>query len=189
MVKADQELQQQQQQLAADESMEEELPSQHHQTENNNSTPPNPINPPTPILTPIPHTPDTLLATQSSEASQIAPGQGTPASQQIEPMKDSPNPVNPVYMSTIDQDFSISYEEMEGNLKRLIQLEFTNSKMKHFPTTETLTEEQHKTVKELAWTQVIGKMKKNYNRHGIYIPFMEEREGRLRAINEGNTKL
>ena len=85
-------------------------------------------------------------------------------------------------------DFSITYEAMEAKLKQLIQVEFTNSKMKHFPTIETLTEEQYATVKDSAWTQVINKLKMNYDRHGIYTPFMEERERRLRAINENNTK-
>ena len=188
MAKADLELQQQQQQLTVDDFMDDEPPFQHHQAENNSSIPHEVINPPAPMLTPIPHNPGTPLTTSPSEAFHVAPGQGTPASQHTEPPKGSANPINPVYQSKIDMDFSITYEAMEAKLKQLIQVEFTNSKMKHFPTIETLTEEQYATVKDSAWTQVINKLKMNYDRHGIYTPFMEERERRLRAINENNTK-
>merc|ERR1712131_194347 len=103
-----------------------------------------------------------------------------------EPPKCSANPINPVCQSKIDMDFSITYEDMEAKLKQLFHVEFTNSKIKHFPTIETLREEQYATVQDSVWTQVINKLKKNYYKHGIYTPFMEERERRLRVINEHN---
>ena len=47
-----------------------------------------------------------------------------------------------------------------------------------------LTEEQQAKVKAVSWPTTIEKFKAIYSPHGIYTPFMEEREKRLRAIQK-----
>ena len=150
--------------------------------QNNNSAPQAIANQPSPFITPLHATPEQTIADSST---QITPGQGTPVAMASGTNANDDNPINPVYQSTIQPTFSNSYEQMEEVLKREMKLRWMYRQDELYPGTRDvveLTEEQRQVVEEASWKITCETLKKIYKPHGMYTPFMEERERRLRAI-------
>ena len=78
--------------------------------------------------------------------------------------------------------FGKTYEEMEETLRQLMSTSMEFRKRELYPEVQVPTREQHEHMEAVAWPIAKEHFKRAFDQHGMYTPFMEERERRIQAI-------